>query len=140
MTDEREWGSWSVWKTEILLGGYLPLFTRASQKAPHRTYIDCFAGVTRNLERGTGREIKSSPRLALEASPEFTHLLLFELEEKADRLEETLRSEFPTRTIKVIGGDCNERIEDGLRWWFEQREGNRGPYLGPALAYLGSTR
>ena len=21
----REWGPWSVWKTEILLGGYLPL-------------------------------------------------------------------------------------------------------------------
>ena len=36
----------------------------------------------------------------------------------------------------MIGGDCNELIEAGLEWWFDQREGKRGPYLGPTLAYL----
>src|SRR5690606_5755206 len=67
--DAREWGPWSVWKTEILLGGYLPLFARAATRSDHRTFIDCFAGVSRNVERDTGREIKSSPRQALEATP-----------------------------------------------------------------------
>ncbi len=64
--DAREWGPWSVWKTEILLGAYLPLFAVASKRSDHRTFIDCFAGVNRNVERDTGREIKSSPRQALE--------------------------------------------------------------------------
>lgn len=133
---EREWGPWSVWKTEILLGGYLPLFARVAQRADHRTFIDCFAGVARNIERETRREIPSSPRLALAVSPEFTHLLAFEEPQKAAALEGALRAEHPGREIRVIGGDCNEEIERGLRWWFDQRRGMRGPYLGPTLAYL----
>jgi three-Cys-motif partner protein len=133
---EREWGPWSVWKTEILLGGYLPLFTRAAQSAVHRTFIDCFAGVARNVERDTGREIANSPRLALEASPQFTHLLAFEQPENAGALETTLRADHPDRVIRVIGGDCNMEITAGLRWWYDQRQGKRGPYLGPTLAYL----
>lgn len=132
----REWGPWSVWKTEILLGGYLPLFAQATKKADHRTFIDCFAGVSRNVERDTGREIKSSPRQALEAEPPFTHLLGFELPDNAEKLEADLSTEFPGRAICIIGGDCNEKITEGLRWWFDQRDGLRGPYLGPALAYL----
>lgn len=138
MTDtfEREWGPWSIWKTQILLGGYLPLFTRASQRAEHRTFIDCFAGVARNVERDTGRQIPSSPRLALDTSPPFTHLLAFEQALQATSLERALRSEYPQRAIRVIGGDCNEEIGTGLKWWFDQRRGMRGPYLGPTLAYL----
>lgn len=136
MTDEREWGPWSVWKTEILLGGYLPLFTRAAAKGKHRTFIDCFAGVTRNVERITGREIKSSPRQALEATPPFTHLLAFELPDNATRLEHDLQEEFPNRSIRVIAGDCNQQIGAGLDWWFGQGSARFGPYLGPTLAYL----
>lgn len=134
--EEREWGPWSVWKTEILLGGYLPLFARAAQRADHRTFIDCFAGVTRNVERSTGREIASSPRLALETEPPFTHLLAFEEPDKAAALEAALRAMAGECAIRVIGGDCNEQIAEGLRWWFGQRDGLRGPYLGPTLAYL----
>lgn len=133
---ERVWGPWSVWKTEILLGGYLPLFTRAAQRAEHRTFIDCFAGVAHNVQRDTGRPVASSPRLALAVSPPFTHLLAFERREKAPALEKVLRADHPHRTIRVIGGDCNEEISDGLWWWYQQRRGRRGPYLGPTLAYL----
>lgn len=134
--DGREWGPWSVWKTEILLGGYLPLFAVASKRSDHRTFIDCFAGVSRNVERDTGREIKSSPRQALEAQPPFTHLLGFELPENAARLQAALDAEFPGRAIRIVVGDANAKIDEGLRWWFDQRVGLRGPYLGAALAYL----
>lgn len=133
---EREWGPWSVWKTEILLGGYLPLFARASQRAKHRTFIDCFAGVARNYERDTGRSILSSPRLALTTRPPFTHVLAFEQPLQAIALEQALRDDYPERAIRVIPGDCNLEIEKGLRWWFDQRRGFEGPYLGPTLAYL----
>jgi len=134
--DAREWGPWSVWKTEILLGGYLPLFARAATRSDHRTFIDCFAGVSRNVERDTGREIKSSPRQALEATPPFTHLLGFELPGNAAGLQADLDAEFPGRAIKIIAGDANGKIGEGLQWWFDQRKGLRGPYLGAALAYL----
>lgn len=134
--DTRAWGPWSVWETEILLGGYLPLFAAASKRSDHRTFIDCFAGVSRNVERDTGREIKSSPRQALEAQPPFTHLLGFELPDNAARLQADLEAEFPGRAIKIVSGDANAKMDDGLRWWFDQRVGLRGPYLGAALAYL----
>lgn len=134
--EPRAWGPWSVWKTEILLAAYLPLFTTASKKALHRTFIDCFAGSTRNIERGTGREIKSSPQLALEADPQFTHLLLFEKAELAASLERSLREEHRGRALRVLGGDCNSEIDRGLQWLQEQADGNRGPHLGPVLAYL----
>ena len=81
----REWGPWSVWKTEIVLGAYAPQFLRAATGSRDRIFIDCFAGSTRNLERGTGRPIRSSPQVALQAGDRstFTHLVLFELPEKA---------------------------------------------------------
>ena len=133
----REWGPWSVWKTEVLLGGYLPLFAKAAQTGFHRTFIDCFAGSTINLERDTRRAIASSPRIALGVNPQFTHLLLFERPRKARQLEKTLNTEFPNRSIRVMPGDCNLEIDNGLNWLKSQgNDANYGPHLGPAIAYL----
>lgn len=132
----REWHAWSVWKTEILLGSYLPAFASASRGARHRVFIDCFAGATRNVQVGTGREFPGSPRLALSVQPPFTHLLLFELPDKAIALERALRAEWPDRAIRVIGEDCNAAIAQGLQWIRSQGTTSAGPHLGPTLAYL----
>jgi three-Cys-motif partner protein len=134
--NERIWHAWSVWKTEIVLGGYLPLFTRAGKTSRHRLYIDGFAGTARNLEQGTGRQIPGSPRVALGVEPPFTHLLLFEVPGKAAELESSLRGDFPDRTIRVIGGDCNTTMTTGLQWVREHGSSKSGPHLGQAIAYL----
>lgn len=134
----REWGPWSVWKTEIVLGAYAPQFLRAATGSRDRIFIDCFAGSTRNLERGTGRPIRSSPQVALQAGDRstFTHLVLFELPEKAAALQETLCSRYPSRRIRVVPGDCNLNIAEGLAWLRRQGGPRYGPHLGAALAYL----
>lgn len=137
--EAREWGAWSIWKTQVLLGGYLPIFTRASSgKANHRTFIDCFAGSDRNIDRTTKEEVPSSIELALDADPTFTHVFGFELPENADALQAKLVARYPGRPIRVIGGDCNSKIGEGLRWWREQGspDGRFGPVWGPTLAYL----
>jgi three-Cys-motif partner protein len=137
--EAREWGAWSIWKTKVLLGGYLPLFTKAgSGRAGHMTFIDCFAGSHRNIDRTTKEPVPSSIELALEASPPFTHVLGFELRDRAVALETKLASQHPDRPVRIVGGDCNSKIDEGLAWWRDQgsADGRRGPLLGPALAYL----
>lgn len=134
--DGREWGPWSVWKTELVLGGYLSLFLRVGSSSVHRTFIDCFAGSVENRERGTGRAIDSSTTLAFRAQPEFTHLVLFELDGKAAQLDTALRSQYPDRRFAVIAGDVNVKIREGLRWLRNQGDSFRGPHKGQAIAYL----
>ncbi len=133
----RKWGPWSVWKTEVLLHTYLQRFVSASQKAPHRTFIDAFAGQSRNIERATGRPLPTSSRLALDVTPAFSHVLLFELPENARDLEAALAQEYPGREVRVFAGDCNQELGPALEWWAGLgKEGRTGPHLGPTLAYL----
>ncbi len=134
--ESREWGPWSVWKTELILGGYLPRFAQAGSSSEHRTFIDCYAGSVENIERGTGRVIESSTSLAFQTRPEFSHLLVFELAEKAEALRQTLRSAYPDRMFEVFPGDVNSEIRTGLKWWQDQGTAKSGPHLGQALAYL----
>ena len=51
-------------------------------------------------------------------------------------LETALRTEFPDRDIHVIGGDCNQRIIEGLDWLRSQGTARWGPQLGPVFALL----
>lgn len=133
----REWGPWSVWKTEVLLRTYIEAFVTASKKAPHRTFIDGFAGEVANTERFTGRPLLSSTQHALEVSPEFSHVIACELPDKAAALEAALNDQYPDRDVKVFPGDCNEVLPDALTWWAKQGSSPRyGPHLGPAFAYL----
>lgn len=134
--ESREWGPWSVWKTELILGGYLPRFAKAGAGSQHRTFIDCYAGGIENFERGTGRLIESSTTLAFQTIPEFSHLLLFELADKAKALRDDLRSKYPGRKFEVFPGDVNSEIRAGLKWWRVQGTETSGPHLGQALAYL----
>jgi three-Cys-motif partner protein len=70
------------------------------------------------------------------ADPPLTHAVFFELEDIAVPLDNALRTEFPDRNIRVIGGDCNERISEGLDWLRNQGTSKRGPQLGPVFALL----
>ena len=133
----RDWGPWSVWKTELILGAYLPAFLRAGRGARHRVFIDGFAGSMDNFERGTGRPLKSSPVLALEENdPAFTHLVFHELPDNAESLNRDLRARYPDRRFKVISGDFNVTIGAGLTWLSQQGTRTSGPHLGQVLAYL----
>ena len=121
----RSWGFWTEVKLDAL-GRYLPRFTRASQRARTRLYLDLFAGSVDNVRRDDeNRHFAGSTVRALEAEPAFTSLRFFELGSNAVRLRNQLREQYPHDTrFDVIEGDCNEEIGsclsnlrvDGLDW------------------------
>lgn len=131
----REWGPWSVWKTELILGAYLPLFARASKKPPHRTFFDCFAGTTQNVQRLSRRALKSSLQLALEVDPPFTNVVALEQPDRADDLRVSLNPR-PGQDLRIVPGDSNETIREAVAWWENLGGRSHGPRLGPALAYV----
>jgi three-Cys-motif partner protein len=133
--DPRTWHAWSRWKDSNLLGVYLKEFTKACKKAPHVSFLDCFAGTATSQDH-QGDTFTSSPRIALQTNPEFTDLVFFELPENAIELESALRTEYPSRSFTVLGGDCNATIRDGLSWLRDRGTRISGPQLGPAIAFL----
>ena len=111
----RLWGYWTKGKLDIL-ERYLDAFTTTTKhKASERIYIDAFAGEPDNRDRLTGEPIAGSAKIALSVDdPPFTRLRFFETEANAPRLETLLRSDCPNRDVKVIGGNCNERLPQEL--------------------------
>lgn len=111
----RLWGYWTKGKLDILRR-YLDAFTTTTKhKSDERIYIDAFAGEQENRLRLTGEPLQGSARIALSIeNPPFTRLRFFETETNASVLESLLRSEFPNRDLKVLGGDCNELIPGEL--------------------------
>lgn len=97
-----------------MLADYLPAFTRASQRVETTIYLDLFAGDIRNLSRTTGEEISGSPKVALETTPHFGKVHLFELPPYAQRLDADLRRDFADRDFTVWPGDCNVSIDAAL--------------------------
>jgi len=117
----QPWGWWTSHKLQIL-EEYLAAFARASSGQKERIYLDLFAGWPENHDRDSNEVILGSAHRALAARPPCTRVGLFELESKAERLEATLRAQYPDRPgITVYPGDCNVS-------------------LGPALATLASVR
>lgn len=109
----REWSYWTKNKLEIL-SGYLPAFNNAAKRSKHRIYIDLMAGASSNRERLTGLELDGSPTRALKSSPGFTKHVFCEMPAKADSLRQSLTEQFPTLDFRVVGGDCNESIDEIL--------------------------
>jgi three-Cys-motif partner protein len=111
----RDWGYWTEQKLQML-NDYLPAFTTACKYKARGTtvYLDLFAGEYRNLSRTTGEPISGSPKVALDARPAFTKIMLFELPPHAARLEADLRGDYPDRDFKVWPGDCNTQIDAAL--------------------------
>lgn len=118
----KPWGWWTQHKLQIL-GDYLQVFARASQKSKERIYLDLFAGWPENASRETSEEILGSVHRALAAQPPFTQVRLFELPGKAERLSSALRERYPHHHgLRVHPGDCNKTIStalaefDRIRW------------------------
>lgn len=113
MAKDRTWGYWTEQKLSMLTD-YLPAFTTASKSAGTTLYMDLFAGDTRSLSRTTGKPIDGSPRVALNATPGFDKVVLFELPGQAARLRAEIASDFPGRDVDVVAGDCNDTIRSVL--------------------------
>jgi three-Cys-motif partner protein len=111
----RDWGYWTEQKLQML-NDYLPAFTTACKYKARGTsvYLDLFAGEYRNLSRTTNEPISGSPKVALDANPQFTKVVLFELPPHAARLEAELRADYPSRDFTVWAGDCNVNIDAAL--------------------------
>lgn len=93
------------------LGRYLPAFTSASKQAAETLYLDLFSGSIENTHRETGEAIRGSVELALSTSPEFSRLVLCELDpRKAASLREYVQTHHPGRNVVVLEGDCNKSI------------------------------
>lgn len=118
----QPWGWWTSHKLEIL-EDYLQKFVTASKTSDARIYLDLFAGWPENKDRLTDQEVLGSVHRALAVDPPFTHIGLFELEEKADRLDAALRARYPHRSedFRVFAGDCNIRITAALRSLYQVR-------------------
>jgi three-Cys-motif partner protein len=110
----KPWGWWTVHKLQILQE-YLQVFGLASSKVDERIYLDLFAGWPKNKSRETDEEILGSVHRALNVQPPFTRIGLFEVEGKAQRLEDAIRRVYPDRRgIRVFAGDCNEQVDIAL--------------------------
>ncbi|WP_114202356.1 three-Cys-motif partner protein TcmP [Janibacter anophelis] len=111
---ERSWGPWTVVKLDAL-SGYLPAFTQASQRAKRTMFIDVLAGSTENTARDTGEAVIGSAERALQVSPPFSRVVLCERDErKVAALKEHLAQHHPDRDVKVLHGDCNEKVPEYL--------------------------
>lgn len=109
----RTWGYWTEQKLSML-AEYLAAFTKASQRSPRTLYLDLFAGDHRNLSRMTGEPISGSPRVALDTTPPFSKVVLFELPSQAARLRTQLDADYGGRDFQVESGDCNRTLPPAL--------------------------
>jgi three-Cys-motif partner protein len=110
----RSWGYWTEHKLNML-ADYLPCFTTASSRARTTVYLDLFAGDIENVSKTTGEAIPGSPKVALDATPPFGKVVLFELPTEATRLRKQLQEDYPGRDVTVYPGDCNASIDTALR-------------------------
>ena len=114
-----------------MLREYLDRFTTTTKgKSTEALYLDVFGGQPENRERYTNETLDGSSRIALSINdPPFTRLRFFELEPYANRLANSLGSEFIDRDFAVIPGDCNETIHSALA-------GLEGVNWAPTFAFI----
>ncbi len=109
----REWKPHSFEKISIF-SDYIQTFATAAQSAPNRVYIDAFAGDTINVLSTTGEQFPGSAEIALDVSPPFTYVALFEMRRKRAEQLRALQAARPGRNIEVFEGDCNVLMHDAL--------------------------
>lgn len=131
----RTWGFWTRTKLE-LLAGYLPAFTTAAKLSPVTVYLDLFSGDPENADRATGETLAGSAKRALECTPPFTKVRLFELEKQAQRLQTQFGTDYPGRDVKVYAGDCNVTIDAALDELSDVRWAPMFAFIDPYAAEL----
>lgn len=118
MTAHRKgWDWWSEVKLQILRE-YLHSFTTAVRgRSTEAICLDLFAGTYDNPRRHEAGTFPGSARIALETDPPFTRIALFELPAPASSLEAAIREARPTdQRWRVFPGDCNDTLDEALRW------------------------
>ena len=122
---KREWGGyWTEAKLDIL-SKYLHAFQVASKTAGPTVYLDLFAGKVSRKREDTGATYQGSTTRALTVDPPFDRLVFWELDGPAQKLRTDLAAQFPgDQRYRVISGDCNATLADGLA---EARDRRRSP-------------
>ena len=87
---------------------YFQQFTRASQRARDRIYIDGFASSGKGADPRTGAEYSGSAALCLEVDPPFTECYLVEQNEARSAALAASAAAHPH--ARVINGDANVEI------------------------------
>lgn len=108
-----EIGEWSIEKLKFI-EDYLPHYIRATKKAWHRYYIDCFAGKGRWIHKHSKELVDGSPAISMKYKDDFTKLFYIEMDENRCSALKALTSEFNSLNAEIIQGDCNIEIESVL--------------------------
>jgi len=91
---------------------YFKQFTKASQRAPDRIYIDGFASSGKGIDPRTGTEYAGSALLCLDVDPPFTECYLVERDQaRARHLDELVRT---NSHAFIRHGDANLEIPEIL--------------------------
>jgi len=120
--EHRFGGLWTVEKLEVIRKYLLAYAQVLKRKQLTRLYIDAFAGTgDRATERCSEQALfelpeldsmtKGSARVALEIEPPFHEYIFIEKSRKHASALELLKSEYPTRNIKIFNEDANDAIQ-----------------------------
>ncbi|RJS59182.1 three-Cys-motif partner protein TcmP [Bacillus sp. PK3_68] len=109
-----EIGSWSLAKLKFI-EDYLPHYIRATKKAMHRYYIDCFAGKGKWIHKDTKEIVDGSPAISMKYKNDFTKMFFIEMNsERCNSLNELIKEQQCTNA-EVVQGDCNDKIKSVLQ-------------------------
>jgi three-Cys-motif partner protein len=100
-------GEWSIDKLSFIKK-YLPIYSKATQKALHRYYIDAFAGNGEWIHRVKGGKVPGSATIALENISGFTNQFFIEMDDaRVANLYRLIESFDAKDKAKIYQGDCN---------------------------------
>jgi three-Cys-motif partner protein len=118
-----------------MVAGYLKAFTTALQDKPtprrpfQLWYIDAFAGTGERTVRLTAKDAnlleslveerlesrRGSAQIAIDTKPPFDRLIFIEQKKRHVVALQELAAKYPERSITVLKGDANRRIQGGTR-------------------------
>lgn len=126
------WGGyWTEAKLNVL-SKYLAAFNSASRSARSTVYLDLFGGSLKHTREDNGATFFGSTARALQTVPPFTRLVFWELKPQAAALKADLEQEFPGDVrFKVVAGDCNLHLEEGLEFASDLRWAPTFAFIDP---------
>ena len=108
-------GRWAKDKY-FYIGRYLDLFSTAMKNRWNLYYIDLFAGCGKCRVRDSGEEIDGSALMSLNIRFPFTKYLFVDSNPEAlDSLEKRTKSSDFLDRVKLLHGDCNEKVEEIIK-------------------------